>query len=427
MDPPGYGWGVFDDGASDPARRTLGRRSFLVAGGAAAAAVAAMPLRSELRALARAIVPFDGYGPLGAPDSLGVALPAGFSASLVGRSGSRVAGTDYVWPASPDGGACFPRADGLGHLYVANSEVPNGGGAVSAAEFDADGNISGARRILSGTSMNCAGGATPWGTWLSCEEVDPDGLVWECDPGGGAAVVRPALGAFRHEAVAVDAARRQLFLTEDHPDGRLYRFVPSHWPDLSAGTLQAAGVTAGVVEWFDVDASGPDRSAATSAFDGGEGVVVSGSTLFFATKGDRRIRELDLVTQQLSVFHDCIARPDTPLTHVDNLALHPVTGHLFVAEDGGDMDLCLLVATADGPVVTRMVRFEGHAGSEVTGPAFSPDGDFLYVSSQRGVDGDGLTVQIRGPFVTWIRDIVAGAQARRGAVRLGNAQRVGEG
>jgi hypothetical protein len=62
----------------------------------------------------------------------------------------------------------------------------------------------------------------------------------------------------------------------------------------------------------------------------------------------------------------------------------------------------------------------------VTGPAFSPDGDFLYVSSQRGVSGDGLTVQIRGPFIPWIDGIVTGAQARRGAVRLGNAQRVGE-
>ena len=153
---------------------------------------------------------------------------------------------------------------------------------------------------------------------------------------------------------------------------------------------------------------------------------MSGTSLLFATKGDRRIWELGLVTRRLSVFHDCIARPDTPLTHIDNLAIHPITGHLFVAEDGGDMDLCMLVATADGPVVTRVVRFEGHDGSEVTGPSFSPDGDFLYVSSQRGVDGNGLTVQVRGPFIPWIREIVTGAQTRRGAVRLGNARPVGD-
>ena len=422
----GYVVVMRERGESDRAGLRIGRRHFLVAGGVAAVGLAAGPLRSEMRSLARAVVPFDGYGPLGAPDELGVRLPAGFTASVVGRSGERVAGTDLVWPAAPDGGACFPSRKGFGHVYVANSEVPRGGGGVSAVEFEADGAIAGARSILAGTSMNCAGGATPWGSWLSCEEVNPDGLVWECDPGGRAATVRPALGAFRHEAVAVDADRRQLFLTEDDPQGRLYRFVPSDWPDLSDGTLQAARVTAGRVEWVDVDATQPDRSATTTAFNGGEGVVVSGTSLLFATKGDRRIWELGLVTRRLSVFHDCIARPDTPLTHVDNLAIHPITGHLFVAEDGGDMDLCMLVATADGPVVTRVVRFEGHDGSEVTGPSFSPDGDFLYVSSQRGVDGNGLTVQVRGPFIPWIREIVTGAQTRRGAVRLGNARPVGD-
>ena len=422
----GYVVVMTERGEADRARLRIGRRHFLVAGGVAAAGFAAGPLRSEMRSLARAVVPFDGYGPLGAPDKLGVALPDGFTASVVGRSGERVAGTDFVWPAYPDGGACFPSTSGFGHVYVANSEVARGGGGVSAVELEADGTIAGARSILAGTSMNCAGGATPWGTWLSCEEVNPDGLVWECDPGGRAATVRPALGAFRHEAVAVDADRRQLFLTEDDSQGRLYRFVPSDWPDLSDGALQAARVTAGRVEWVDVDATQPDRSASTTAFNGGEGVVVSGTSLLFATKGDRRIWELGLVTRQLSVFHDCIARPDTPLTHVDNLAIHPVTRHLFVAEDGGDMDLCMLVATADGPVVTRIVRFEGHDGSEVTGPSFSPDGDFLYVSSQRGVDGNGLTVQIRGPFIPWIREIVTGAQTRRGAVRLGNARPVGD-
>ncbi len=404
----------------------LARRGFLTIGAVATIGALAGPLRGELRALARAVLPEDGYGPLGDPDDLGVALPEGFSARLVGRSGEPVPGTTFVWPAAPDGGACFPAPSGFGHLYVANSEVPNRGGAVSAVEFDADGGIVGARTLLNGTSMNCAGGATPWGTWLSCEEVDPTGLVWECDPGGGPAIVRPALGAFRHEAVAVDAARRQLFLTEDHPDGRLYRFVPTRWPDLSAGILQAADVNGDQVTWVGVDASAPERSAATTGFNGGEGVVVSASSLLFATKGDRRIWELDLTTSRLSVFHDCLAIPNTPLTRVDNLALHPVTGHLFVAEDGGDMDLCMLTRTAGPPIITGVVRFVGHDGSEVSGPAFSPDGRFLYLSSQRGTDGSGVTVQVSGPFIPWIASIVEGATARRGAVRLGNARRLGD-
>ncbi|NNE12618.1 MAG: DUF839 domain-containing protein [Ilumatobacter sp.] len=366
-------------------------------------------------------VPGEGFGPLGPPDALGVRVPLGFSASLVARSNETVADTGHVWHRNPDGGACFATSDG-GHVYVSNSETAGDGGGASAVGFDQHGRIVSARTILAGTNRNCAGGATPWGTWLSCEENGPIGQVWECDPLGGLdAEVRPALGSFNHEAAAVDAVGRQVFLTEDLPDGRLYRFVPDVWPDLSAGSLYAAAVDeTGGVSWRPAPTDRPDRSVETTAFDGGEGIVLIDRSVFVATKGDRRIWELDLDTSTGSVFHDCVASPDTALTRVDNLAVHPATGHLFVAEDGGDLELCLLIER-DGVVeVAPVLQFVGHELSEVAGPAFSPDGRFLYVSSQRGTDGAGVTVQVRGDFENFVRRIDGGAVAGTGARRVGN-------
>ena len=400
----------------DVAFDALNRRQLLALSGAAAGAlVVGGVTRGHLGELAEALAG-DDYGPLGPADALGVRVPKGFTAVLVGRSGDLVATSAHRWHDAPDGGACFAVPGGTDHVYVSNAEVGDGLGGVSAVRFDARGQFVDAYPILSGTSRNCAGGATPWGTWMSCEEYD-GGQVWECDPLGGEARHLPGLGTFRHEAAAVDSRRRQVFLTEDDPNGRLYRFRSDNWPSLASGVLEAAVVTDSVVSWMVVRSDRPDRSAATAGFDGGEGIVVDGDWMAFATKGDHRIWQIDLVTNRLSVFHDCLAAPATALTHVDNLAVHPITKHLFVAEDGGNIELCMLTRGGGSPKVTVVVRFEGHDGSEVAGPAFSPDGNSLYVSSQRGRDGHGLTVRIDGPWVDWITAIdkaaASGHPARR--------------
>jgi hypothetical protein len=343
------------------------------------------------------------YGPLATtPDANGLLLPAGFTSQLLATAGQPVTGTNYRWHIFPDGGACFSLDDG-GWIYANNSEVPvDGRGGASALRFDAGGRVVDAYSILERTTWNCAGGATPWSTWLSCEEI-PEGQVWECDTLGQApAQPRPAMGMFRHEAVAADTTRQVLYLSEDEPDGLLYRFRPRNWGDLSDGELEALAVSPadGAMSWVTVEGLGgpgrtPTRYDAPGAtpLPGGEGLALDGDVLYLATKGDNRISRLDLNRSRLTPYWE-----GPPLYGPDNLAVHVPTGNLFVCEDGGDMEVVMI--TPDGQA-EPFLRFVDQAGSEVTGAAFDPTGTRFIVNSQRAPTPptfDGRTYMISGPF-----------------------------
>ena len=385
-------------------RRELLRSGAVVAG----AFVIAPAFVREALALPAVAGP-SPYGDLGAPDANGLMLPPGFTSRRIAVGEQPVGSSGYTLPRYPDGQATFKTHDG-GWILVTNSESPAGvGGGTSATRFASDGTVTNAYRILGGTSSNCAGGPTPWGTWLSGEELN-SGMIWECDPAGNvAARPRPALGLFPHEAAAVDRVGQRIYLTEDNPAGGFYRFTPNAYPDLSAGSLEVAQLALDLsVTWHPV----PDPTTAQTGiptrqqvpamtqFNGGEGLWYASGVVYFTTKGDKKVWAYTPGSQTIEVLYDAALAPLASLDAVDNVTVS-AAGDVLVCEDGGNLEVGII---STDRFVAPLLRFTGaqHAVSELCGVVFNPAGTRMYVTSQRAEITPGAQLgavyEISGPF-----------------------------
>jgi uncharacterized protein len=255
-------------------RRVLtSRRSFIktgslflaTTGSIASVVLSAAPARARAPRLCGGL---PGYGDL-VPDPAGIIdLPAGFRYTIFSREGD-TSSDGYPIPSSHDGMAAF-SAGAFGTWLVRNHEMnpedvledsltrvplidgkvydPAGVGGTTTLLISPDRELVSHRVSLSGTLDNCAGGPSPWHTWLSCEETleildKPHGYVFEVDPrrGGNPEPIVP-LGRFEHEAVSFDR-RGRAYLTEDatEPFGCIYRFSPTD-PHGGYGSLHKGGL-----------------------------------------------------------------------------------------------------------------------------------------------------------------------------------------
>jgi len=404
-----------------------------------------------------------------------LSLPRGFEYNVIGKVKAPMS-DGRLTPPSHDGMWTFKVGNELRIVRnheVAGGKVPKPGTAIGTADHYDETAGGGTTTLvidpktreikrdfvsLSGTMINCCGGPTPWGSWISCEEVTlgqtvrtnqrtgaktggfpkPHGYCFEV-PASANTNLPPtplkAMGRFVHEAVAVDKKTGTVYLTEDYNPSGFYRFLPNRNKRLAeGGTLQVlaikdkdrfdtrTGQKQGArlpVRWVTIPNPDPaeadvdDSAVFKQGLAGGaasfarlEGCCIGdkGRAYFTATSGgDAKAGQIWMYEpdgRDEGTLHLLFESPDREILFMpDNICVRPKTDLLFVCEDGDYEGLesknHLRILTPSG----RMADFarnisQQFSRSEFAGSVFSPDGKTLFVNLQSA----GATFAIWGDW-----------------------------